>query len=223
MEKIAYTLERKRVKNINLRVRMDGSVVVSASPRVSQERVDEFVQSKADFIRKARESMGKVRENAPEPLCYITGEQVCLLGKWYTLQVIEGGRQQVAEQGDVLTITVKQGADRAVKDKLFRQFLAQQCLLESEKIAQQVFAKMAYLGIKMPTLRVRSMTSRWGSCLPTKGAITINTKLMERPLGCLYYVMLHEFCHLVHPNHSKDFYNLVAQFMPDWKAWKQLL
>lgn len=223
MEKIAYTLVRKRVKNINLRVHMDGSVVVSANTRVSQKQVDAFVQSKVDFIRNAQKSMEQARQKMPQPLQYATGEQVCLLGESYTLQVSEGSRQQVVQEGNTLTITVKQGATWEIKDKVYRQFLAQQCLLESEKISQQVFTEMAYLGIKMPTLRVRSMTSRWGSCMPAKGAITINTKLMERPLGCLEYVMLHEFCHLVHPNHSKDFYQLVEQFMPDWKAWKQLL
>ena len=52
---IEYKLEYKRVKNINLRIKSDGSVYVSASRAVPKRLIDEFVQSKADFIERARQ------------------------------------------------------------------------------------------------------------------------------------------------------------------------
>ena len=60
---IKYILERKQVKNINLRVRPDGSVKVSASPRVDASQIDDFVLSKAEFILKAMKRFERIRKN----------------------------------------------------------------------------------------------------------------------------------------------------------------
>ena len=71
-----------------------------------------------------------------------------------------------------------------------------------------------------PELKIRYMTARWGSCQPQKGIITLNSQLIEKPRRCMEYVVLHEFAHFIHPNHSKDFYTLVESLMPDWKERK---
>ncbi len=65
MEKseIQYTLTYKNVKNINLRIKPDGTVHVSASPRISRKKIDDFVNSKADFIERARRKLAE-RQNA---------------------------------------------------------------------------------------------------------------------------------------------------------------
>ena len=69
----------------------------------------------------------------------------------------------------------------------------------------------------MPKLRQRVMRSRWGSCMPAKAIITMNTYLAIMPAEIIDHVMLHELCHLVHPNHSRHFYNVMTMIMPDWK------
>ena len=75
----------------------------------------------------------------------------------------------------------------------------------------------------MPEIRVRSMTSRWGSCSPAKGRVTFARQLMEAPFDCVAYVVCHELVHFVHPNHSKAFYACLAHIFPDWKAQRQRL
>ena len=59
---VTYTLTRRRVRNINLRVRTDGSVAASAAPRVSVMKVDAFVASKADWVRSAQARVAARRE-----------------------------------------------------------------------------------------------------------------------------------------------------------------
>lgn len=72
-------------------------------------------------------------------------------------------------------------------------------------------------------LRMKSMTSRWGSCIPAKKIICINSRLIDHPAECLDYVIIHELAHLTHPNHSSDFWALVAIYCPDWKRFRTQL
>ena len=66
---VTYTLTRRRVRNINLRVRADGSVAASAAPRVPVMVVDAFVASRADWVRsaQARAAARREREAARQP------------------------------------------------------------------------------------------------------------------------------------------------------------
>ena len=176
-KKIKYILERKQVKNINLRVRPDGSVKVSASPRVDESQIDDFVLSKAEFVLKA---MKRFEETAE--------------------------------------------AERQFQMEMTKQKAGRESLLEDpavfNEILDEVYPAFIPYGVKKPKLRVRTMKSCWGSCLVNKGIITLNRKLLMKPRECIEYVMVHELCHFIHPNHSKEFYKLMEQFMPDWRERK---
>ena len=176
-KKIKYILERKQVKNINLRVRPDGSVKVSASPRVDESQIDDFVLSKAEFILKALE------------------------------------RFKSAET------TERQFQEELVKAKSGQESLLADPAIFTE-ILDEVYPEFIPYGIARPKLRIRTMKSCWGSCLVNKGIITLNRKLLMQPRECIEYVVVHELCHFIHPNHSKEFYKFMEQFMPDWKERK---
>ena len=71
-------------------------------------------------------------------------------------------------------------------------------------------------------LCIRPMKSRWGSCIPAKGKVTLNAHLMKKPFACIEYVAAHELCHLLVPNHGPAFYQWMDRVMPDHrqrKAW----
>ena len=59
--------------------------------------------------------------------------------------------------------------------------------------------------------------------MPRKGIITLNKRLLEAPRYCIEYVVMHEFCHFIHPDHSKHFYAFLTMLMPDWKERKRIL
>ena len=67
------------------------------------------------------------------------------------------------------------------------------------------------------------MTTRWGTCNSKVKRIWINLQMVEKPLECLEYIILHELIHLKISNHGKDFIEMMNQFMPDWKDRKKLL
>ena len=72
-------------------------------------------------------------------------------------------------------------------------------------------------------IKVRSMTSRWGVCFMTKRQITFALQLYHMPPAAQIYVVVHEYCHFLQPNHSPAFWAEVAKLLPDWKARRALL
>ena len=91
-----------------------------------------------------------------------------------------------------------------------------------EKLAQQVHDEFQQAGytVPIPTLRLRYMTSRWGSCMPFKEMITMNTRLLLGPTEFAHYVMVHEFAHFIEANHSSRFYKVMIDVLPNWEQVK---
>lgn len=79
------------------------------------------------------------------------------------------------------------------------------------------------IGVKAHEWGVKAMKTRWGSCNTVKKRIWINLHLIHKPRVCLEYVLVHELVHLLEASHNKRFYALMTEFMPDWKAHRQLL
>lgn len=169
---IAYTLTRRKVKNINLRVRPDGTVAASAPVRTPAAAVDAFVAAKADWIRAAQAKLqAQARQQAAQPL-----------------------------------------PDKAA------------ALAHFARLSAQVYpAFAAALGGQPPIIKVRSMTSRWGVCAPAKRQITLALQLYNQPTAAQIYVVVHEYCHFLVPNHSPAFWAEVEKLLPDWKARRRLL
>lgn len=79
-----------------------------------------------------------------------------------------------------------------------------------------------FTGGNYTSITIRDQKSRWGSC-SSRGTLSFNYRLVFAPPKVLDYVVVHELCHLTHMNHSKDFWNLVAEVMPEYKEYKKWL
>ena len=96
---ILYSLERKQVKNLNLRVRKDGSVWVSAEPGVPCEEIDAFVVSKTPYILKALDHFHEMAQYRPQPKQYVGGETFNILGRGLRLQVTQAAKDSISADG----------------------------------------------------------------------------------------------------------------------------
>ncbi len=79
------------------------------------------------------------------------------------------------------------------------------------------------LGVRMQSVRAIDMKTRWGSCNRSAGALTFNWRLALGPEAVARYVTAHEVAHLVHPNHSKKFWGVVADLMGDYAQHRRWL
>lgn len=222
-EQIVYCLERKTVKNINLRVRRDGVVAVSAGAWVPAERIDAFVVSKGERILAALRHFEEVASLAPQPNHYDDGETFYLLGQALRLQVTRAAQEGVEADGALLRLSVRNEADEAGKRRLLEHYFDRACWTVFNEVMEEALPPFYACGVPTPCLRVRKMKSRWGSCMAGEGIITLNKRLLCAPRGCIAYVVTHELCHLIHPNHSKAFYRLLEAMMPDWKERREAL
>lgn len=171
---VAYTLTRRRVRNINLRVRADGSVAASASPRVPVSYVDAFVAARADWVRAAQSRAAARRaQEAAEP-------------------------------------------DLPPKEE---------ALAHMQALCRAYYPQFAATcpGGHMPKIAVRDMTTRWGSCSLRTGTLAFARRLCVMPLPAQEYVVVHEFCHFAHPDHSPAFWAAVARVLPDYKERERVL
>lgn len=220
---LEYSLERKNVKNLNLHVRKDGSVYVSANATVPEEKIDEFLISKGSFIRNAQNKFKEQEQYKALPKQYVSGETFYVQGRTLRLKVTQTARDKIYSDGVYLFLEVKDQQDTTKKERMVKRFLDKQCKAVFGEIVEELYPVFQKYGVAPPILRIRNMDTRWGSCLPGKGIITLNKRLLEAPRNCIEYVVMHEFCHFIHPNHSRHFYDFLSMLMPDWKVRKKLL
>lgn len=219
---LQYTFERKDICNINLRIRPDGSVYVSAPEQADVSAVERFVCSRTDYIFHALENF-EAQNNPTYERQYISGENVTLLGRNLRIQIVKDKEEFVSGDGVYVYIHVRRPDYYNRKKNLLNAWLNAQCETVFTEIIRKTAQRFAGYHVPLPELRVRNMVSRWGSCHAQKGIITLNRKLIEAPVNCIEYVVMHEFCHLIHPNHSKKFYALLQVMLPNWKESKELL
>ncbi len=220
---ISYTLERKPVKNINLRIRADQCVYVSAPKDVAAKMVDAFVVEKSVYILRAlKKFKDRNRETVSENK-FVNGETVKFLGRNLRLKVKNASRSKVESDESYVTLYVKDVQDADLKKRVLETWLRKKCKDEITAICKKVYPQVKKYGIAFPEIQLREMVSRWGSCSPKKGFVTFNTALIAMPVSCIEYVVTHEFTHFLYPNHSKKFYQQLATFMPDWEERKKRL
>ncbi|MBJ6108359.1 M48 family metallopeptidase [Hymenobacter sp. BT523] len=214
-----YTLVFRSRRTIGFAVRPDGSVHISAPAGTSPEWVAQQVLRKADWILKHQEAFASRPAPAPSRQ-YEAGSQHYYQGQPYTLRFAEAPRPRVAVEADELILSAPAPLTPAQAEALLHAWYARQAgPLFAESLAR-VWPRFAGFNLTRPTLSVRQMRTRWGSCTPRTARIRLSPELVRARPECLDYVLLHECCHLLVGDHSPAFYDLQTRLLPDWKQWK---
>lgn len=218
---IQYILIRKQVKNVNLRIKPDGRVLVSANRRVPIRFIDGFIVQKQKYILSAIARYAEKRSMVEDiPKQYVSGESYELLGRRFALKVEEAKAEDVYIDGNAIILKVKNKEDVHHKETMMSKWLKEYQTEVFGELIHETYALFQKYGVPYPQLKVRHMTASWGSCQPKKGVITLNSRLIAAPKTCIEYVIVHEFAHFIHPNHSRQFWDVVTMIMPDWKERK---
>ncbi len=117
-------------------------------------------------------------------------------------------------------LTMPEGATAAQKEAFFLRWYRQQT---EARLNVLVPEWMAYTGLTCADWNVRQYRARWGCCNTRTKELTFHAQLSRYPQRCLEYVIMHELCHTVVPNHGKEFHALESKYMPEWKQIRKEL
>jgi predicted metal-dependent hydrolase len=215
---ITYEITRKKVKNLTLRVKPEGQVIVSADNRVSEAYIEAFIRQKADWICKALDKARNHKGLLKKEIIPENGRVVLLLGREFTLLLQDAPKDEIQIKGRQIIINTRHFGQ---PDKLKRQWqlwydtMAKNIFHEA---VTELYKSFEPYGVTMPVIRVRNMKSRWGSCSVYGETITLNKMLLQTPYECIRYVAAHELTHFIEPNHSKSFYSMLQSILPEHRA-----
>nr|WP_324258522.1 SprT family zinc-dependent metalloprotease [Cellvibrio fontiphilus] len=218
-----FTIARSaRRRSISIEIRR-AQVVIRAPIAVPDSILLDFLQQKTAWVKQKIAEQTQRLAQQPEPVepNYAQGSKLRFMDECLTLVLGRGAQaavQRVDHQLHVILSSRSRVADEQQIQQLLMRWYQQQALrLLSAKTAQLC----ASMGLVCSAVSVKATRSKWGHCT-SRGAIQYNWNILLAPEHIVDYLVAHEVCHLRHPNHSRDFWALVASVCPSFatdRAW----
>lgn len=209
---------RSRRKTVAIQIYPDKRIELKVPLLCNIENVEPFLEKHYRWIFKRLDATIPLKT---EPNRYVAGELHYYLGRQYPLMIVISPNNNVVLQDDTLMVYAKYDMPELIETLLEKWYLGQARSIFQE-ISIPLMKQMEKYNVFPKSFTIKKMKTRWGSC-SSKGSISLNLDLIKLPEQCIKEVILHELCHLVHFNHSKEFYALMTAEMPDWKIWKKEL
>jgi predicted metal-dependent hydrolase len=219
--KFNYQIRKSaRRKTLSITVHPDNRIVVSAPSFCSNESILQFIESKLEWIAGVvQANLQKIKKSGER---FVTGDRLLYLGKEYVLRVERGNPAQVSLSGEDICVRLPvEGLcpdPSAVRGCLFKWY-TERALAE---VKAKVTAYADLIGVKPRRITLKSLKSRWGSC-SKNGRISLAWNIVMAPEKILDYLIVHELCHMVHLNHSQQYWDLVASILPDHRQSRKWL
>lgn len=217
---ISITVIRKPIKNMNLRIYPpDGRVQISAPLRLNIKQIHKWVETKREWLHTQR---AKLQDKpVPSEPTMEKGEQHYFLGQPYTLTLVDPSFSPlVVLKDNQLLLSIKENATALEKHIYLKKWY----LAQMKSIVPELIKKwQPIIGVQVVEWGAKTMKTRWGSCNVRTRRIWLNLVLIQKPILCLEYVLVHEMVHLLEASHNARFYQLMDKFMPDWRSHKTAL
>ncbi|MCH2229651.1 MAG: M48 family metallopeptidase [Crocinitomicaceae bacterium] len=218
---INFHIQRVDRKTLGIEVHPDLSVWAMAPLKVSLKDIKEKMLKRSSWIVRQRQFFEQFLPRTPERQ-YVSGETHLYLGRRYVLRIRKGRLDQVKLKGSELVVTYTADKSRNHIKQLMTAWYYNHASKKFDEKIKKALEKFKSFNIEKPIFEIRRMKNRWGSCTP-KGKIILNPELIKSPGRCIDYVIMHEMCHLINPNHGKEFYALQDEINPDSVRWKNRL
>jgi len=204
-KKIEIRVRYKKIKNIILKIKKDNQVDLSVPIKIREEEILKFLTEKESWIEKV---ISKNSKNQTEGF-YFLGQ------KYLVNHIHTDNRKPIFElSSNIFYIKVHSGIPEKTKYRYLEKHF-EHTLLE---ITKEFFEKWEReLGVVKKELIIKKMKGKWGWCNTKNGDICLNLELVRKDIKFIEYVVLHELCHILVPNHGPLFKKLLNTHMPDWK------
>lgn len=205
-------------RRFSVTVDPDLTVRANAPKEASPDEVAIRLEERASWIARQRAYFERFKLVRAAQR-YTSGASLWYLGRQYRLKMVEG-RGPAKLIGPYLRVPAE---NEAACERKVRQWYRERARAQfNHRLEVCHAASKAILKIETPPLVLRQMVRRWGSCTST-GRILLNTDLVQAPVHCIDYVIVHELCHVRIHGHDKAFYRLLSACLPDWEKRKARL
>jgi len=197
-------IEKKNNKNLYIRILEDLTVKITCPKYYTNSMISKVINENKDSIIKMINKQGKKQENKKN-------DEFSLLGKKLNIKYLDvkspkyDGYNLIIKDEEMLNKWYKKRAK-----EIFKNYLDEAYYVFDEKIPY-------------PKLKIRSMKTRWGVCNRKDNSVTLNLELIRKDHKYLNYVIVHELSHFVHFDHSKQFWNTVEKYCPEYKLVRKEL
>lgn len=216
-----YNIEinRKDVKNINLKVYPDLSIKASVPKDMNISKVKTMIISKDEWIKN---QLRKYEEqNRISKREYVSGEDHYLNGKRYILKVYDSNTPSIKiEKNNILAMYVRKSSSVENKERLLNSFYKENLKVKIDKFMPEL---EELIGVKAKKHYIRKMKNKWGSCSTEKKEIIFNLDLAKKKDVEIKYVITHELIHLIERKHNDNFRLLMNKYCPKWEQYHDSL
>jgi hypothetical protein len=203
----------------------DKNLIVRSPKNTADKKIKEVLKKKTGWILDKLKEMEKIK-SAPKEKEFMTGEKLSYLGRRYRLEVSEADISKVEVklyQGKFIINYPQDLKNEEERRKEIRNVLIEWYREHAkEKIKERVEKYKVKLDVEPNNVVVKKQKKRWGSC-SSKGNLNFNWKIVMAPMSIVDYLVVHELTHLVHDNHSKEFWATVGSIVPDVKDKREWL
>jgi predicted metal-dependent hydrolase len=216
---VPYVVKRSSVaRQVRFEIKSGIGLAVILPRRCNLDAVDEMLESKSRWI------LGKIDRFGGPPCSAGNGrlrfgDAIPYLGQEVRIVSCQeiASVESVELQGQILTVYWGQEC-LDLKSLLECWYRAQAATILEQKA--QEFA--AAFGVRYSRFSIRAQRTRWASC-SHRGTLSFNWRLIMAPEAVVDYVVIHEVAHLKEMNHTKRFWQLVAERCPSWREHKKWL
>ncbi|MBV8062429.1 MAG: M48 family metallopeptidase [Nevskia sp.] len=215
----------KQARSIRIEVRPDGEVRLVIPRYVAKRDAYEFLRSRDEWVRRkiAELRLRSAAEPRRPPLRWDGSDCIPLHGVETPVRIVNArlARPRVRFEDGCITLFCSQAAQAhpAQLGNALRSALRELARHQGQRLLDQEAAR---LGVDYRGPRIADQKSLWGSCTPN-GAISLNWRLVLAPPEVFRYVVVHELCHRIRLDHSRQFWTLVVRQMPESSVWRTWL
>ena len=217
---IPFQISFSKRKSLEISVHPDKSVFVKAPEGTERLAIEEKVKKRARWIKRQIRYFDQFDPRTPSRK-YVSGESHLYLGKKYRLKIAQGSENNILMKNGFFMTTTDRSKPENI-EAILNEWYRSKANLYLTKSFEECWAKFKLNDASKPTVKIMKLKKRWGSLSKNK-TLTLNLDLIKAPKECIEYVIIHELCHLVHHNHSPEFYRLLERSLPDWVKRKHKL
>lgn len=215
---VNFRVKFSKRKTIEISVSPSAEVCVIAPEGIEKDRILKSVDSRLKWIC---EQIDIFQDYEIEDRLdnYKSGTRIRVLGREYLFKVIgieEHQEEYLDNKGGSISLFIKDTKSQKRINLFVEEWFRNEAMIVLSKTIEKCFSILRKYGIPRPKFYLRKMKLRWGSCTP-EGVLFLNPQLISLPLPLIEYAIMHEMCHLKHPDHSSEFYSFLDLVMPDWE------